>query len=82
MSAKGARLESHASTTANGTGPTDQGSFSRTQIDRLAGLYVTDGSGALFAVARRDLTLIAADIQNAGTGPTTQAAANDDKGSD
>ncbi|WP_428826694.1 filamentous hemagglutinin N-terminal domain-containing protein [Azonexus sp. IMCC34842] len=64
-------------TTATGTGQTEQGNFSRTQIDRVAGLYVTGSSGTLSAVAGRNMTLTAAEVVNAGSGTTTLAAGND-----
>ncbi|UCV08556.1 hemagglutinin repeat-containing protein [Dechloromonas denitrificans] len=64
-------------TTATGTGQTEQGHFSRTQIDRVAGLYVTGSSGSLSAVAGRNMTLTAAEVVNAGSGTTTLAAGND-----
>lgn len=48
----------------------------RTHIERVAGLYVSGGAGALIASAGRDLNLIAAAIQNQGTGATTLTAGN------
>jgi filamentous hemagglutinin len=63
--------------TVTGSGQTEQGNFSRTQIDRVAGLYVTGSSGSLSAVAGRNMTLTAAEVVNAGSGSTTLAAGND-----
>jgi len=42
--------------------------FSRTNIDRVAGLYVTDPGGVLLAAAARDVNLLAAQIVNNGEG--------------
>ncbi|WP_028319365.1 hemagglutinin repeat-containing protein, partial [Desulfobulbus elongatus] len=50
---------------------------SRTNIDRVAGLYVTGGSGNLTAAAGRDLTLSGAVVSHAGTGATTLHAGRD-----
>lgn len=43
-----------------------QGSFTRTGIERVAGLYVSGPAGLLIASAGRDLTLTAAQITNSG----------------
>ncbi len=59
------------STTRTQTG--SQGS--RTNIDRVAGLYVTGSGGTLIAVAGRDLNLDAAAIGNSGPGGSTTLAA-------
>jgi len=56
------------------TQTTAQGS--RTNIDRVAGLYVTGMSGTLSAVAGRDASFTGAEISNAGSGSTTLAASN------
>jgi filamentous hemagglutinin family protein len=61
-----------ASTTRTQT--TAQGS--RTNIDRVAGLYVTGSSGTLTAIAGRDANFNGTEIDNAGNGATTLAAAN------
>ena len=58
------------STTATGHGQTSDGRFSRTQIDRVAGLYVSGANGSLSAIAGRNLTLNAAEVVNAGRGAT------------
>ena len=65
------------STTATGHGQTTDGRFSRTQIDRVAGLYVSGANGSLSAIAGRNLTLNAAEVVNAGSGATTLAATQD-----
>ena len=46
---------------------------SRTQIDRVAGLYVTGSNGTLIASAGRDLNLDAAAILNAAASPSPLA---------
>ncbi|MBV5276763.1 hemagglutinin repeat-containing protein, partial [bacterium] len=56
------------------TSSTSSTQGSRTNIDRVAGLYVTGGTGNLGAYAGRDLTLTAAIIANQGSGATTLAA--------
>ncbi|SMB21507.1 putative hemagglutinin-related protein (fragment) [Sterolibacterium denitrificans] len=43
---------------------------SQTNVERIAGLYVTAAEGVLLASARRDMNLIAAAIQNQGAGRT------------
>ena len=63
--------------TATGQGETDNGRFSRTQIDRIAGLYVTGSAGTLTAIAGRNLTLTGAEIINTGHGTTQLAAIGD-----
>ncbi len=50
---------------------------SRTNVDRVAGLYVT-GGGTLIAAAGRDLNLTAAAIANSGQGGSTIVAAGHD----
>jgi filamentous hemagglutinin len=51
-------------------------SFSRTSIDRIAGLYVTNPGGALVASAGRDVNIQAGVVSNTGqAGQTTIAAA-------
>ncbi|MCS3809799.1 hemagglutinin repeat-containing protein [Xanthomonas sp. 4461] len=51
--------------------------YSTTQLERVAGLYVTgaNGSGVLSVVAGRDVNLQAAQIRNAGTDGLTQLVA-------
>ena len=48
----------------------------QTHIDRVAGLYVTGSAGTLLASAGHDINLIAAAIQNQGTGDTRLSAAD------
>lgn len=50
---------------------------SRITIDRVAGLYVTHGSGGLAAIAGRDLTLTGAVVENSGSGATELTAGSD-----
>ena len=49
---------------------------SQTNIERVAGLYVTGSTGTLLASAGRDASLIAAAIQNQGSGDTSITANN------
>ncbi|MCW8197320.1 filamentous hemagglutinin N-terminal domain-containing protein [Verminephrobacter aporrectodeae subsp. tuberculatae] len=49
---------------------------SRTHVDRVAGLYVTGSAGTLLASAGRNANLIAAAIQNQGSGDTRITAKN------
>ncbi|MBB5866031.1 hemagglutinin repeat-containing protein, partial [Xanthomonas sp. 3058] len=51
--------------------------YSTTQLERVAGLYVTgtNGNGVLSVVAGRDVNLQAAQIRNAGTDGVTQLVA-------
>lgn len=66
------------STTRTGQGH-DSGvaSYSTTQMDRIAGLYVTGDNGQLNASAGNNLNLTAAQIQNRGNnGTTTLSAGN------
>ncbi|EHN63592.1 two-partner secretion domain-containing protein [Comamonas testosteroni] len=52
--------------------------FSRTNLDRVAGLYVSKPQGTLVAMAGRDANLIAAQLINSGKdGQTTIAAGRD-----
>ncbi|WP_447737424.1 two-partner secretion domain-containing protein [Aeromonas veronii] len=52
--------------------------FSRTNMDRVAGLYVTGDKGTLLASAGRDLTLLAAEVSNSGKqGKTALVAGRD-----
>jgi filamentous hemagglutinin len=48
---------------------------SRTHIDRVAGLYVSNQGGTLLAAAGRDANLAAAEVVNAGLGGSTTIAA-------
>ena len=50
--------------------------FSRTTIDRVAGLYVTGSNGTLIASAGRDANIIAGVISNDGNGSTSLIASN------
>jgi len=50
---------------------------SSTNIDRIAGLYVTNPGGTLTASAGRDVNLVGAVVQNQGGGSTSIAAKRD-----
>ncbi len=52
-------------------------SFSRTNIDRVAGLYVTNNDATLVASAGNDVNLIAANLVNWGEGGVTQINAGE-----
>ena len=64
------------STTSTQTTAQSNTRNSRTHIDRVAGLYVTAGTGQLTLQAANDMNLTAAVIQNQGSGDTTLAANN------
>ena len=66
-----------ATTTSNTSSQAGGNAFTRTGVDRVAGLYVTGPAGVLVARAVQDLRLTAAQINNAGTGPTVLQAGND-----
>jgi filamentous hemagglutinin len=66
----------HDLTVASTTRTQSTGQGSRTNIDRIAGLYLTGSSGTLSAIAGHDLNLNGAVIDNAGSGSTTLAAGN------
>lgn len=53
-------------------------SFARTNMDRVAGLYVTGSGGVLVASAGRDANIIAGVISNTGQGGSTVIAAGRD----
>lgn len=63
-------------TTVSGSGQSATGQFAATQLDRLAGLYVTGDQGLLVAVAGRDLNLVGAEVKNS-TGDTQLLAGRD-----
>jgi filamentous hemagglutinin len=66
-------------TTRDSTSSTGSNSFARTNVDQVAGLYVTgdgkNGSGTLVVEAGRDVTLIAGQIANAGQDGATVVTA-------
>lgn len=66
------------STTHSDTKQVGQSAFSRTNVDRLAGLYVTNPDGVLLASAGRDANLIAAQIINSGSDGQTAIMAQRD----
>ncbi|PJM86423.1 two-partner secretion domain-containing protein [Achromobacter ruhlandii] len=66
------------STTRGGATPAGRSDFSRTNLDRVAGLYVTNPNGLLLASAGRDAKLIAARVGNRGKdGQTAMVAGRD-----
>ncbi|MDR0775747.1 MAG: filamentous hemagglutinin N-terminal domain-containing protein, partial [Azonexus sp.] len=69
-----------ASTTHSETNQVGKSSFSGTNLNRLAGLYITnpDGAGILTAQASNDINLQAAQIVNAGQNGLTALAAGHD----
>jgi filamentous hemagglutinin len=50
--------------------------FSRTGVDRVAGLYVSGANGTMVASAGRDLNIVAGVVSNAGNGATSLSADN------
>lgn len=66
-----------ASTTRSGETQAGANRFSRTDIDRVAGLYVSGADGILLAHAGHDIALQAAVVDNRGTGPTAVVAGRD-----
>ncbi|WP_431132256.1 filamentous hemagglutinin N-terminal domain-containing protein [Variovorax paradoxus] len=56
---------------------TASGGMGNTNVDRVAGLYVTNPGGTLVASAGRDVNLIGAVVANAGNGQTAIKAGND-----
>ncbi|OBU48943.1 hemagglutinin repeat-containing protein [Stenotrophomonas maltophilia] len=65
-------------TTRSGSNTAGQSDFSRTNIDRVAGLFVSDGAGTLLASAARDINLNGAQVVNAGIGGQTAIVAGRD----
>jgi hypothetical protein len=63
-------------TTQSGANTVGASSFSRTSIDRVAGLYVSGSNGTLVASAGRDLNIVAGVVSNTGTGATSLKAGN------
>ncbi len=67
-----------ASTTADAENRDGSSTFTRTNINRVAGLYVTGDNGILVASAGNDIHLLAAQVVNAGqNGITVIDAGND-----
>ncbi len=66
-------------TTRSGSNEVGASSFSRTGIDRVAGLYVSGEGGALVASAGRDMNIVAGVVSNAGNGATSLSAGNNMK---
>ncbi|MEI0724594.1 hemagglutinin repeat-containing protein [Pseudomonas aeruginosa] len=67
-----------ATTTHSDAKQAGRSDFSRTNIDRVAGLYVTSPGGILLASAGRDANLIAAQIINSGRDGQTAIIAGRD----
>jgi filamentous hemagglutinin len=65
-----------ATTTSTADKVTSNSRFTRTTVDRVAGLYVTNPNGILVANAGNDMQLNAANIINAGSNGQTSLAAN------
>jgi filamentous hemagglutinin len=66
-----------ASTTQGGSTKAGSNRFSQQGVDRVAGLYVTGPAGVLLAQAGNNMTLTAAQVNNAGSGVTQLQAGND-----
>jgi filamentous hemagglutinin len=64
-------------TTRDSENTVGSSSFTRTAVERVAGLYVSGPAGELLASAGRDVTLTAAVIANSGAGVTQINAGND-----
>lgn len=64
-----------ASTTQSSRNTEGKSDFSRTNLDRVAGLYVSNPNGILVASAGNDLKLDATTLQNLGTDSQTQLKA-------
>ncbi|MCA3182177.1 MULTISPECIES: hemagglutinin repeat-containing protein [unclassified Cupriavidus] len=67
-----------ASTTQSDAKAAGRSQFSRTNLDRVAGLYVTGEGGTLTAMAGRDVVLDGAEIANTGRNGQTVIAAGRD----
>ncbi|MDS1140850.1 hemagglutinin repeat-containing protein [Pusillimonas sp. SM2304] len=67
-----------ASTTRSDAKQAGLSDFSRTHVDRVAGLYVSKPEGTLVAMAGRDVNLIAAQVINSGKDGQTAIVAGRD----
>lgn len=67
-----------ASTTHSEQNSGENWSASRTNLDRVAGLYVSNPGGTLVLAAGQDITLAGAEVVNAGAGSQTLVAAGRD----
>lgn len=65
-------------TTRDSENTSGTSSFTRTAVERVAGLYVSAPAGVLVASAGRDITLAAASIDNSGMGGQTLIDAGND----
>src|SRR5690606_19065334 len=67
-----------ASTTHSEQNEGENGSASRTNLDRVAGLYVSNPGGTLVLAAGQDITLAGAEVVNDGANSQTLVAAGRD----
>ena len=67
-----------ASTTHSEHNEGENWSASRTNLDRVAGLYVSNPGGTLVMAAGQDITLAGAEVINAGANSQTLVAAGRD----
>src|SRR5690606_37377460 len=67
-----------AGTTQSNYEQAGKSDFSRTNLDRVAGLYVSSPGGTLAVAAGRDVTLTGAEVTNAGAGGQTLISAGRD----
>tara|TARA_R110001583_G_scaffold130834_1_gene282553 strand:+ start:49824 stop:55391 length:5568 start_codon:yes stop_codon:yes gene_type:complete len=65
-------------TSHNSQSTPDNNSFSRTTVERVAGLYITNPNGLLLANAENDINLIGAEITNNGADSQTILTAQHD----
>ncbi|RNM21100.1 filamentous hemagglutinin N-terminal domain-containing protein, partial [Dickeya undicola] len=65
-------------TTTTRSATSADGNFSRTALDKVAGLYVQNDAGKLVLQAGRDVNLTAAQLTNGGENSTTTVAAGRD----
>jgi hypothetical protein len=63
-------------TTQTSTTHAGIGNFTKTGVDRVAGLYVSGANGTLVASAGRDLNIVAGVVSNAGNRTTSLSAGN------
>ena len=76
LSATAGRDINIETTTQTSTTRASIGDFTKTGIDRVAGLYVSGSNGTLVASAGRDLNIVAGVVSNAGSGATSLSAGN------
>jgi len=76
LSATAGRDLNIQTTTQTSTTHAGIGDFTKTGVDRVAGLYVSGSNGTLVASAGRDLNIVAGVVSNAGSGATSLSAGN------